>query len=833
MNRLRVLVMFLVCSSLFAAANGAHAQTPIPPPPGSQPPPAPKPPAPAPAPARPAPAPATPASKPDSAASIGPPITTQSEMETQFDQFYKIGLDLEHPLAVREFTLKRDTMELTFHEGTIWLAQPIGEQVTGALFQGRATIKVTIPSASDRKLFQQANGKPAFDASLSEAVLRFDDDTDRDLRNAGKPAPGATPSGGVWEDRLKAGYNGDTLQINFLENRINRMTYAHFFQAQIHTDKEWFEFEHLGRERIEDGLYLEQSMGTAGKHYYRTGAIFHRPEDYDAKGNYDLMPEADAKEPATLRNLDMQIVIPNTKSLQLDAHLNVEALRDGVRVINFDLENNFGGSHWSETGRPIKVETVSDDAGHPLPYLHRCHQLLVLLPEPLSRGARTTVHAVISEDTIIELTVHSYWIFADNAWFPRVGESGGRYTFDWTVKINKPLRATGSGDLVREWEEGNQNCAEWKSTTPEVLPAFIFGDFKVAEGSYKREPPGTGEIALRLYIISGGMSSKTNPESIFYNVGQGIKMYESIYGPFPEKQLDIAEITPGAPFSISPAGILMLTTFVNFDVTGSALTLEKGAGLGTVGGGGQGDQVLFHELAHQYWFHQVTPLGREDAWVSESWAEYSSGLMTEAIDKKKFHTQLDQWRRYANEADSSGTIATAFRSDSERDPRAYEQFVYGKGPYVVHMLRTWMGWEKFTQYVTSIQSKYRGAAINTDTLAREASKVMGYDMFPFFDQWVRDKGIPKVHYSWSAASDSEGKQVITIKTHQEDEANAKILMVPIALDFGKGAPPTVVPKPILKAQAEIQLRVPSLPKSVVLDPEETQLAVFIPDQKAH
>src|SRR5262249_7780322 len=152
--------------------------------------------------------------------------------------------------------------------------------------------------------------------------------------------------------------------------------------------------------------------------------------------------------------------------------------------------------------------------------------------------------------------------------------------------------------------------------------------------------------------------------------------------------------------------------------------------------------------------------------------------------------------------------------------------------YVVHMLRTWMGWDNFVKYVSTIQSKYKGQAINTDTLAREAGKVVGYDMFPFFDQWVRDKGIPKVHYSWSAATDSEGKQVITIKTQQEDAANAKILMVPIAIDFGKGAP-TVVPKPILKAEADIQLRVPGLPKSVVLDPDETQLAVFIPDQKGH
>ncbi|HUD71240.1 MAG TPA: hypothetical protein VMQ62_04695 [Dongiaceae bacterium] len=56
-------------------------------------------------------------------------------------------------------------------------------------------------------------------------------------------------------------------------------------------------------------------------------------------------------------------------------------------------------------------------------------------------------------------------------------------------------------------------------------------------------------------------------------------------------------------------------------------------------------------------------------------------------------------------------------------------------------------------------------------------------------------------------------------------------MVPIALDFGKGEP-TIVQKPILKARAEIQLRVPAAPKGVVLDPDADLLATFVADTPA-
>src|SRR4030095_544210 len=119
--------------------------------------------------------------------------------------------------------------------------------------------------------------------------------------------------------------------------------------------------------------------------------------------------------------------------------------------------------------------------------------------------------------------------------------------------------------------------------------------------------------------------------------------------------------------------------------------------------------------------------------------------------------------------------------------------------------------------------------INTDTVARQASSLMGYDMFPFFDQWIRGTGIPKVHYTWSSAPEADGKVLVTIKTRQEDKENFKILMVPISFDFGKESP-AVVSKPIVAAESEIKVKVPVAPKEVRLDDDGTQLADFIHDK---
>jgi hypothetical protein len=405
---------------------------------------------------------------------------------------------------------------------------------------------------------------------------------------------------------------------------------------------------------------------------------------------------------------------------------------------------------------------------------------------------------------------------------------------DWTVKVVKPMKAAGTGDLVKEWQEGNYNCAQWKSDKPVQFASFIFGAFKETQGSYKRQPPATGEIPIRVWTILGGDEhSKANPENVIYNIGEGIKTYETILGPYPYNELDVAEMAKYMGFAQAPAGVMLVSTVVagaGLDLTDYSIAPEEQGGLGKTGGGATGDHFVFHELAHQWWGHQISWVGPEDEWISESWAEYTSGLMIAAIDPKRFELMRKKWRQYGIEGDPYGTLASSYRSDSPEHPGTRWRMVYNKGPYVVHMLRTWMGWDKFTQFVGTVQSKYQGTSINTDTLAREASKVMGYDMFPFFDQWVRGRGVPKVHYSWTSAPDAEGKQILTIKLRQEDAANPKILMLPIALDFGKKEP-TIVQKPLLKAEGAIQLRVPEKPKGITLDPAETQLAFFIDDAK--
>lgn len=725
-----------------------------------------------------------------------------SQLEVTFNAFYAADLDLGHPVIVQDLQLVKDSAVMNFKQGTVFLARPVLGEVTGAYFIGDGTMKLSPPTRTERKSLKRRYGKETFEETFTEAILRFDDGTDKALLASGKPAEPTSASTATWGNRAKIGYKSDDLQMDLLESRLNGASRGQFFTADVNTPtRKWINYSYRDRQRIEAFLVDERAGGL----WYDPWCLYHKKSDYDQKGNYNVLPEADLKDPAALRNVTMSVEIPNTKTVLVDARLRVEALVEGVRAIRFRLVNNIGAANWNETGRPVSVTLVQDASGAPLPYIHKWNQLLVLLPKGLAKGETAEIQVKATEDTIIQLTPLSYWIYTTYPWFPQIGYMGGRYSFDWTVKVAKPMKAAGSGELVKEWEEGKLNCAQWRSTTPTQFPSFIFGEFRSKDAVYKREPPAAGEVALRLYAVR---DSKVNEENVLFNVQQGLKAYESIFGQFPYKDLDMAEMAQFLGFAQSPPGILLLNWV-----------------MGGAGGGGQADQVIFHELAHQWWGNQVGWAGPEDDWISESWAEYGAGLMTQGIDPKKFREKLKAWKKDAMEWDREGTIASSWHA---REGRIRTALLYSKGPYVVHMLRSWMGWDNFSKLTTTIQTKYRNSNINTDTLAREVTAIMGYDMFPFFDQWVRDQGIPKVHYSWSAAPVEDGKFLVTLRARQEDAENFKFMMIPISLDFGKSEP-VVVMKPFVKPEVEIQLKTPARPTDVRLDDEASQLAEFIRD----
>src|SRR6185436_6482016 len=103
-------------------------------------------------------------------------------------------------------------------------------------------------------------------------------------------------------------------------------------------------------------------------------------------------------------------------------------------------------------------------------------------------------------------------------------------------------------------------------------------------------------------------------------------------------------------------------------------------------------EFLGHEIAHQWWGHTIGWSNDHDAWLSESFAEYSCGLYFLAyLGDNAFKQKLANWKKSARQADPAGPIALASLQSGDNAGKYRTQLLYDKGPLVVHMIRTQLG----------------------------------------------------------------------------------------------------------------------------------------------
>ena len=177
------------------------------------------------------------------------------------------------------------------------------------------------------------------------------------------------------------------------------------------------------------------------------------------------------------------------------------------------------------------------------------------------------------------------------------------------------------------------------------------------------------------------------------------------------------------------------------------------------------NDLVAHELAHQWFGDFVTCRDWSHAWLNEGFATFLEHVEREdrlGRDEYDYGVSSDN-DTYLHEASVRYSRPIVCRDYAEPID-LFDRHLYEKGGLVLHMLRRELGNDTFWTGVRDYLQAHAYGVVETNDLQRALEKVSGRSLERFFDSWVYRPGHPelKVKVGWD-----DGLLSINVKQGQK------------------------------------------------------------------
>lgn len=767
-----------------------------------------------------------------------------------------------HLVPANRIELRRGDAVLSFEEGTLAFFSPLNGRITGAVFVGRGHALAVPRDPVEKQQMGHFLGAPVLDQEFNSGYLRFTDGTADELLHQFQAANLALETdsslNAQWESSMALLNPLHTLRVLFDLLSPNPKP---FFYAGLEGVASG-PFDVILDSQSDEPFLLGQYHKAGGRTYYDVWTSHRVP---------DLPVPAEA-----FRALHYAIatsILPDN-SMDATTSVRLRAETGSERVLIFQLS------------RTLSVDKVTDEQNSSLVFFQNegmnlqersargNNYLYAVLPEAPARSREFTLRFHYRGNVIQDAGNGVLFVGARENWYPHLGTAADFAEYDLSMRWPRKLRLIATGSKLEEHEDGDFRAGHWKSEKPLAVAGFNLGEYasaSFASGGHsidvyanrQLEQELKTRLAARDSDAFMGLSSSPriaasegpsiaatvqslpppSPADALKQLGKeidsSIHFYEAFSGPFPVHNLSVSQI-PGT-FGQGWPGLLYISTF-------SFLSSEaqQRAGLTTTSQEHFTELVPYHEVAHQWWGNVVGWSSYRDQWINEAIADYLALLFA---DTKKnpdhtLHVWLVRYRKQlvAKSPDASepaaeiGAPILGTRLNSSKSPDAYEQIIYSKGAWIVHMLREMLRQPgaknpnaRFAALLQTLVAKYAYRALSTDDLQREVEAVMtpamdiegGHSMEWFFAEWVRGTGIPHYRAEFTAHHTEKG-YLIKGKLFQTGVPRSFIASVPL---YASGAGHNTFLGTVVAAGPETSFYFVSQtsPRKLAVDPQMTLL----------
>lgn len=257
--------------------------------------------------------------------------------------------------------------------------------------------------------------------------------------------------------------------------------------------------------------------------------------------------------------------------------------------------------------------------------------------------------------------------------------------YETTISTSKEQTAIAPGRLQQEWTEGERRFFHYESEAPIVdLTVFMSGRYEVVRENW-------GEVELEIYHHPG---HDWNIERMMQATRNTLEYASREFSPYPHTQLRIVEV----PNYIGLTAMSLGGTIPFSESWGFTARMTDDA-LDSV------TKVVAHEVAHQWWNHQLVPADVEGAnFIAETMSEYTALMVLEketskADMQRHLRIDLDRYFRGRNREELHENPLTTVNDQ----PYLH----YSKGNLAMYGVKDMLGEQNLNKALSSFIKDFR------------------------------------------------------------------------------------------------------------------------------
>jgi hypothetical protein len=826
--------------------------------------------------------------------------------EALYLQLSNTPLDPARVYQVRDASLDRAAIHITLEDGTLALTQDVLGRITGAFFEGEGEVLLIPPDEVERKSIGLFTGMAILEERFTSAYFRFNDDTAAELKPGLRAADNADGFISRWGETARTLAQADALRLLVTFSQMLPVEGRSFSSATPASVDPRDRMLHARLQGVKLGIFdihfdsktaeqIQAGQARAAKNgavYYDIWTSFSiNPASSDPNRQALAWPreslttareEGEPREEFAVHRYEIEAEVRPPKQLNVEARLELEITRGGVRALIFELSRFLQLQVVEADGQP--VEFIHNPAIEGTQISRRGNDLVVvILPEPTPVGQKIELRFVYGGEVLAEAGNGLLYVGARGTWYPNRGMAMSdfdlkfHYPRGWTLlATGKPMTTTiRPGDLPPAGAMPNiadEQTARWISERPIPVAGFNLG-------RYTRATAQAGNVTVESYAAPGvereflkppvrmiepdpavspelkrpqeimvpvAPSPARNAQHVAEATAQALQYYSRRFGPFPYSHLALTQM-PG-PESQGWPGLVFLSSYaflseqeradLHMDFSGNILA----------------QQVPAHETAHQWWGDLVTWKSYRDQWISEGLANYSSLMMLQEKNPVAFHQIMERYRQALVENKNgelpkdAGPVTLGMRLLSSHAPEGYEAISYGRGTWLFHMLRSMLldvaaqdpgrgkhsrnnAEEPFVLALRKLRQRFEGKAVSSSELleifAEDLPPSLRYEgkasLDWFLQGWINGTALPKLQLESVKFTPRGNATMVSGTILQKNASEDLVTSVPIYAVVSGTASVFIGRVFADGTESSFHLSAPAGTRKLLLDPKQTIL----------